>query len=205
MSATNRSKVRRSGDWYPTPKFCVDRLLDEVPLPHGHWLEPAAGTGALIRAVNQYAYLTDPFDTASLPSITWDACEMSFWAYQELKPLCQNLFIGNFLKTDFEVGKYKVIITNPPYSLAMEFIDKALSLKPEKLVLLLRTNFLESEKRVQFMRSNTPDVYVLPSRPSFTGKGNDATSYAWFVWSKTPQTQGIIQVLESTPLAQRKK
>jgi len=28
-------------------------------------------------------------------------------------------------------------------------------------------------------------MFVLSKRPSFTGKGTDATDYAWFVWDKT--------------------
>lgn len=34
------------------------------------------------------------------------------------------------------------------------------------------------------MRSHTPDIYVLPNRPSFSGKGTDSIEYAWFVWRK---------------------
>jgi len=195
MSATNRSKVRRIGDWYPTPSFCINRLLDEVTLPEGHWLEPSAGLGALIQAVNGHNSVTP----------TWDACELSFWAYQALQPLCQNLFIGNFLKTDFEVGKYSVIITNPPYSIAMEFIEKALSLKPEKLVLLLRTNFIGSETRADFLRHNMPDTYVLPNRPSFAFGGSDSCEYGWAVWHKVPQSEGKIKMLNTTPLNERKR
>jgi hypothetical protein len=195
MSATGRSlNKRRPNDHYATPQFCLHRLLDEVALPEGPWLEPSAGLGALIQAVNSHNSVTP----------VWDANELSFWAYQKLRPLCQNLFIGDFLKTDFEVGKYKVIITNPPYSLAMDFIEKALSLKPEKLVLLLRVNFLGSEKRCSFFRNNSPDVYLLPNRPSFAFGGTDACEYGFFVWGKEPQEFGKLRVLQTTPGSKRK-
>lgn len=193
MSATNRSNKRRSGDWYPTPRFCSHRLLDEVSLPDGCWLEPAAGTGTLIQAINGHNSVTP----------TWDACEVSFWAYQALKPLCNNLIIGDFLRSDFEVGKYSVVITNPPYSQAMEFIEKGLSLKPEVLALLLRVNFLGSGERCSFLRHNAPDIYVLPNRPSFAFKGTDACEYAWFLWGKEPKEHGKLRVLQHTPKGQR--
>lgn len=45
------------------------------------------------------------------------------------------------------------------------------------------------------MQRHTPDVYVLPQRPSFTGKGTDSTSYAWFVWTSAEKTEGKLQIL----------
>lgn len=49
---------------------------------------------------------------------------------------------------------------------------------------LLRLNWLASQKRAFWLRKNTPSVYVLPKRPSFTGKGTDATDYCWAVWRR---------------------
>ena len=50
------------------------------------------------------------------------------------------------------------------------------------VVMLLRINFLGSKKRYGFWKKNPPQaMYVLSKRPSFTGKGTDATEYAWFV------------------------
>ena len=35
-------------------------------------------------------------------------------------------------------------------------------------------------------KQNSPtSLFVLSKRPSFTGKGTDATDYAWYVWDKT--------------------
>jgi hypothetical protein len=47
---------------------------------------------------------------------------------------------------------------------------------------LLRLNWLGGQARAAWHRANPCDVYVLPRRPSFTGKGTDATEYAWMVW-----------------------
>lgn len=54
------------------------------------------------------------------------------------------------------------------------------------MIFLLRTNFLESKKRFEWWQDKPPTkLYVLSKRPSFTGKGTDATSYSWFIWEKS--------------------
>jgi hypothetical protein len=71
--------------------------------------------------------------------------------------------------------------------------------------MLLRLNFLGSSVRAQFMRSHTPDVYVLPNRPSFTGNGTDSIEYTWFVWrhGNAGRAEGKLTLLSETPLAER--
>jgi len=89
---------------------------------------------------------------------------------------------------------YDLIITNPPFSLAMEFIEKSFQWrKSDKSIvaMLLRLNFLGSKKRASWLRQHTPSVYVSPKRPSFAlnkdGKrGTDSIEYAWFVWDGDP-------------------
>ena len=92
--------------------------------------------------------------------------------------------------------KFDYIIGNPPYSLAQEFLEKCFEIAYEntKIIMLLRTNFLESKKRYDFWQKHPVNgLYVLSKRPSFTGKGTDATSYSWFVWDGTDkQTIKII-------------
>lgn len=82
--------------------------------------------------------------------------------------------------------KTDLIFTNPPFSIAKEFIDHSIS-KSDTVIMLLRLNFLGSKTRHDWWNSNNPSsLYVLSQRPSFTGNGTaDATDYAWFVWDKT--------------------
>lgn len=78
-----------------------------------------------------------------------------------------------------------LIITNPPFSIAQEFISHATK-HADTVFMLLRLNFLGSIKRYEWWKANTPTaLYVLSKRPSFTGSGTDATDYAWFVWDKS--------------------
>ena len=61
-----------------------------------------------------------------------------------------------------------------------------------KLIMLLRTAFLESKSRYEFWQKNKLNgLYVLSKRPSFTGNGTDATSYSWFIWDKSTEKQEI--------------
>lgn len=78
-----------------------------------------------------------------------------------------------------------LIFTNPPFSLAQEFIDHSIA-RANTVFMLLRLNYLGSIKRHDWWTKNSPvALYVLSKRPSFTGTGTDATDYAWFVWDKT--------------------
>lgn len=87
---------------------------------------------------------------------------------------------------ELEFPPLDLIITNPPFSLALEFLRKSLS-EARTVVYLLRLNFLGSAKRREFWQAHPPShLYVLSRRPSFTGRGTDATEYAWFVWDRGP-------------------
>lgn len=78
-----------------------------------------------------------------------------------------------------------LIITNPPFSLALQFLEKSLSEAPT-VVYLLRLRFLASVKRGAWWHMHPPThQFVLSKRPSFTGDGrNDSADYAWFAWDR---------------------
>ena len=76
---------------------------------------------------------------------------------------------------------FDVALGNPPFNLALEVIQHAMTMS-SVVCMLLRINFLASQKRAAWMRRYTPSIYVLPKRPSFTGGKTDACEYAWFCW-----------------------
>lgn len=81
------------------------------------------------------------------------------------------------------------VITNPPFTLAQEFVAHAL-LHSRETMMLLRLNFLGSQKRRDWWRVNEPSaLFVLSSRPDFTGGGGDSCEYAWFYWGR--RWQGV--------------
>ena len=192
MSATGRGTVRNEADFYPTPAWCVHRLLERAELPGGDWLEPAAGDGAIIRACH------DRGDS----NIHWTAVELRAECRKPLMELSHCVVGQDFLKWN-SIGGYRVLLTNPPFSLAEEFVRASLPLA-SYCVFLLRLNFLGSAKRRALFANEMPDIYVLPNRPSFTGKGTDATEYCWMVWTpERGRTSGRIEILAETLAGQR--
>lgn len=194
MSAKGRK--RKTGEqaeapeheFYPTPAWCVTRLLQHVELPGGHWLEPSAGDGAIIRAVNSVR-----------DEVWFDAIELRPEAAGILSALvgADQFDTADFLRGWFGWGyEYAVALGNPPFSLAAPFVLKALE-HAEQVVMLLRLNFLGSsnDRRHLFEQAGMPDVYVLPERPSFTGGGTDACEYAWMRWIRGGAQRGEMRIL----------
>lgn len=202
MSSTNRGGQRSDADNYPTPNWCVHRLLEDEYakpfLPAGRWLEPGAGDGAIVRAVREVR-----------DDIQWTALEYREECRTSLMEAVGPtglVIIEDYLSPppDSQLGTYDVASGNPPYRLAGEFVERSLMIS-EIVVLLLRVNYLASGLRNSFMRSRTPDVYVLPNRPSFRGTGTDSPEYAWFMWAQQKsETIGRLRVLATTPKEIRK-
>lgn len=185
MSATNRGTERKPYDFYATPVDVVKNFLNNYDLPKGNILEPSAGNGNVIKALR---------DKGIQNNIT--AIEIREEEENDLNRLSDKVIIDNFL--DWTPDKeYGVIIGNPPYSIAREFMEKCFEIANENtvIIMLLRTAFLESKSRFEFWQEHpVTELYVLSKRPSFTGKGTDATSYSWFVWDNR-QSKQVIKVI----------
>jgi 16S rRNA G1207 methylase RsmC len=167
-------------DDFPTPNDVIDQCLSKIVRPtYRMVLEPAAGDGRICKALKE-----------KVPTALIHAVEIQQKHKEALEKVCNNVTIGDFLTRD-NLGLYDLIITNPPYSMAEEYVHKCLRcLEPYgQLVLLLRLGFLESQgrwKRLWSVVDNRPSkVCVLAKRPSFSGDGaTDATAYCWMVWDK---------------------
>jgi hypothetical protein len=117
-------------------------------------------------------------------------------------PGIEDVHIGDAF--GWEPGPLDVVITNPPYRQALDFVRWGRAHAPVT-AMLLRLNFLGTAQRVAFLRDHPPDVFVIPDRPSFDGIGHDSIEYAWFVWRRDeePRVAGRIAVLASTPVRER--
>lgn len=187
MSATNRGTERNDADFYPTPAWVTLRLLDHVVLPGGDWLEPAAGEGHIIRAVN-----------TARTDVRWWVRELREECGAPLRSMGLRPVFGDFLRNEARTRKrgFPVCIGNPPFSLAQEFVEKALE-QADCVLFLLRLAFLESTKREHFFKKlGVPDVLVIPERVSFTGDGKtDSTAYAWMRWRRDGTQEGRVSIL----------
>lgn len=158
MSRTkSNSNVRIHMDDYPTPDWCVELICDEIKwdIPQS-FLEPCAGDGRINRIVKEYGRS----DLDIMSCEIQDGCD--------------------YLTTKFD--NLDLIVTNPPFSKAQEFLEKSLS-EADCVIYLLRLNYLGSLKRYEFWNKNPAShIFVLTPRPSFVNGGTDATEYAWFVW-----------------------
>lgn len=138
MSATNRGALRRDHDHYPTPAESIDPLLPYVRIePSTVFLEPCRGMLGGI-----YGRVD---------------CAVKLWA---------ELALGvDYLTTPF--SGVDLVITNPPFPLALLFLQKSLD-EAKTVIYLLRLNFLGSQARQRFWRANRPThLLALPERPVF--------------------------------------
>jgi hypothetical protein len=93
-----------------------------------------------------------------------------------------------------EINKFDTIITNPPFSLAFEFIQKAKEIS-NYFAFLLPLSYLHGKKRFDNIYSDEKfplsRIYVFTRYPMLgeplreDGKYNTGMMvYAWFVWDK---------------------
>jgi len=179
LGASNHSKGERAeNDYYATEPRAAEILLDVEPELNNIW-ECACGGGHLARVFDNVGNLTKATDLIDR-------------GYGE---------IGDFL--DENITYYNGdIVTNPPFSLAGEFVQKALSIIPvgRKVCMFLRLLFLEGKKRKELFKVYPPQtVYVFSNRINCAKNGDfktykrSAIAYAWFVWLKGYKGKTIIK------------
>ena len=159
MSQRESGFARKELDRYETPEWVTEALLPHLPTDLSIW-EPAAGSGKMARVL--LAKLATDID----------ACG------------------GNvdFLGMTKQPG-INAIITNPPYSHARQFIERALWLTaPDGLVaMLLRTDYDHAAGR-QHLFSGCQQFakkLVLTKRIVWFDGPNAAPSFnhAWYIWN----------------------
>jgi len=98
---------------------------------------------------------------------------------------------ADYLTYPFPQGErpFDLIISNPPFSLIREFIERSLHLLPFNgyLAFLLRLNYFGSQKRARWFQSLMPEyAYVHSRRMSFDpiSRRTDSIEYMHAVWRK---------------------
>jgi len=180
MSSTNRGYNRHKSDYYVTPKKDVKLFLEEFCFKENETfnqsliLDPCCGGDA----ENDATYL----------SILKEQNKESKVFGIDIREDSKADLVKDFLTCKSEeIGVYNIIISNPPFYLAEDFINKSLEIVNEGgyVIMLLRLNFFGSKKRKKIFENNMPlSCYIHHKRISFMNGATDSIEYAHFVWKK---------------------
>lgn len=183
---------------YYTPwwvvRLCVDRVLPMVLGANPKSiLEPCAGSGAFLMQLKN-----------KFPQALIHANDIESFVYYDCDIGSCSDFLTN--KTfDLPLSKFSLVVGNPPFSRAVEFVNRALDIGAENVVFLLRQTIEGSKERVEFWRTNKPAyIYSIPDRITFKGKGSDSAYHNFYVWKKGFKEETIFRFLPHTPLRERK-
>lgn len=95
----------------------------------------------------------------------------------------------DFLRQTSLYDEVNHIVTNPPFELAREFVDRALDLRPSgKVAMFLRLAWLEGKTRHRGLWSIAPPVrvWVFANRVPLRRNGGPwqagLIAFAWFIW-----------------------
>lgn len=158
MSSTARGAQRNPDDFYETPAWATRAELATMPFigEAPRILEPMAGRGAIVRELR-----------ARWPNSHITAIELDAERAASLKDSgASEVICGDFFDVASTIGGFDLAFTNPAFSIAMDVIN-SLERVAVRRELLLRLNFLGSQERAPFWRSNPADLGILPKRPSF--------------------------------------
>lgn len=188
---TNKElQPRKEFDFYPTPRELCSSIYRECAIllwnPYLKVLDAGAGDGVWGQEFRKFSPL-------------------SIITGVELRDLNKPDGYDNWHRStdfmSFDEGEYDVVLGNPPYKYAEEFVWKGLELINISgyVIYLLPLSFLESKKRYNslFMGHAPFTVLVSTRRVSFTGnKKSDNTAYAVYIWSKQKRKDSILSWLD---------
>ena len=211
MSSTNRSKKRddHKYDYYVTPEWGIREFVhawerDEriftsllgrrtLTLDQPLIVDPCAGG-------DKNAPMMYPTVINKMTGLDVSSIDIRIDSHAEV--------IGNFLEytpSTFPWEPPELIISNPPFNLATEFVNKALELVAPGgfVVFLLRLTFFGSQGRNEFFQKHMPRWhYIHSKRMSFTDDGKtDSVEYMHAIWQKgynpTSSEARIIPLVEN--------
>ena len=161
-------------DDFPTPPWATRALLERILCPHYHLFatscrEPAVNRGHMIEPLSKY------FTRIIASDIHDYGCGFPVRDFLDDEPL--------------EMVDWT--ITNPPFRLAPQFIDRALETSRQGVAMIARCAFLEGQKRYRDLFQYQPptDIYqfverVVMHKGKLAPGGSTATAYCWLVWLK---------------------
>lgn len=171
-----RSEPHDSLDDFPTPPWATRALCEWLRFnwadeptdwPSFSCREPAANRGHMVKPLAEYFGQVIASDVHD---------------YGAGFPVQDYLFPGDEPEVDWT-------ITNPPFRLAEQFIERASKLSRHGFAMIVRTAFLEGVGRHGSLFSVNPPSFVLQftervvmHKGTLSAKGSTATAYCWLVW-----------------------
>ena len=154
MSQRNSGYERKERDCYETPAWVTEALLPHLPESVKDIWEPACGSGKMVAVLKGAGFKVRATDIDS----GTDFLEQR----------------GCFIDA---------IVTNPPYALAQEFIEHALSMG-DHVAMLLRTDYDHAKTRQYLFGKSFAKKLVLTKRIKWfeDSKGQPSFNHAWFIW-----------------------
>jgi len=169
FSMANKGQ-RNKSDFYQTPYSLTRELLNHELFDFNlSVLEPACGQDAIVKVLNERFNIN---------------CVVKGDIQKGV----------DFLKFDGITFPY--LITNPPFSLAYEFIVKAKEVTEDKIAMVLPLNYLHGQKRYETLWKDKEfplkKVYVFSRYPMLTDKVREdglfntgMMVYMWAVWERS--------------------
>jgi len=207
MSSTLRGTRREASDYYVTPIPAIEHFLRAWAIDFGpdgftgikDILDPCAG------GTNGKVPMSYPEAIANVHALF---CSSRSFETVDIRSDSPANIASDYLTIEMPM-KYDLIITNPPFSIAVEIIQKAISDCRDGgyVVMLQRLNFLGSVNRLEFWQQNMPErIYVHAQRMGFKRhvtwlplkerNATDSIEYAHFVWRKAGNTrESLLKVI----------
>jgi hypothetical protein len=186
QGASRHALADRKDDLYETPACAVHALLRVEPSLRApvHVWEPCAGRGAIARELVSAGH-----SVAQMDLVPHDGADPGI-----LTPV-------DFLMERRAPPGVEMIVTNPPYKLANDFIRHGLTLAP-RVIVLLRLMALEGAGRSDLIDTHLARVWAgierLPTmhREGWEGKKIAAggVPFAWFVFDAAPRGERAIEL-----------
>jgi hypothetical protein len=179
-----RHEAHDSLDDFPTPPWATRALCEwlrrnwmesEWVGQYGTCREPAANRGHMVRPLAEYfghVFASDVHD------------------YGAGFPVRDYLWPDPLTLVDWT-------ITNPPFRLAEQFIERAAATSNTGFAMIVRTAFLEGQARYENLFSKNPPNFVLQfaervvmHKGRLAPEGSTATAYCWLIWFRDPEITG---------------
>ena len=198
--SVDRERVK--DDYYATPPEATDVLLYDLDLSECKtFLEPSCGEGHISKVLESWFVHTGMSEVES--------CDLVYRGY------------GNggidFLNSNYYNGKkYDCVITNPPFKLAKEFVQRGMDLSNKYVIMFAKLQLLEGVGRKELFDKYPPKyIYVFRNRINPYRNGNpldekgkpwaSTMCFAWFVFEVGFSGEPTIRWLQTNKLSSKQK